>query len=110
MAFSRAHLYSEQLQLQATFAKVFAHPERIAILEFLRANGPATVTEIADQSPLHFKAVSQHLRILRSKNILLASEYYPYTFYSVNPEMFDAACQQVENMLLRLQTDVCSAA
>ena len=95
MAFSKAHLYAQDLQHQATFAKALAHPERIAILRFLEFNGPSTVLEIAERSPLHYAVVSQHLKILRRQQLLHAKESYPYTIYSINLVRLEMALKKL---------------
>jgi DNA-binding transcriptional ArsR family regulator len=69
MCLSKAHLYDEADQLTSFYAGAITHPARLRIIRTLREKGPKTVFEIASEHPLSLSAISQHLEILRKRNM-----------------------------------------
>jgi len=55
-------------KFKAEFFKALSHPARIQILEMLRAD-ELSVTELQDHLGIESSSVSQHLSVLRLKNI-----------------------------------------
>lgn len=76
-------------RFKAEFFKALAHPGRIKMLEALR-EGERTVAElqaVLDDEP---SSASQHLAILRMKNIVVARKEGTSVYYSVrDPLLFD---------------------
>lgn len=73
----------DQLQLwKAEFFKAMAHPARIRILEHLR-DGEKPAGEIMEALGLEQSNGSQHLAVLRNKNILVSRREGTNVFYSV---------------------------
>lgn len=87
MAFSKAHLYPGVLMSISECGKILAHPERLAMIKFLKRNGPCIVTKILDQSPLSQPTISQHLKILRAYDIVSYEEVGPYIYYQLNDQV-----------------------
>jgi ArsR family transcriptional regulator len=56
--------------LKAGFFQALAHPTRIAIIEFLCDEGEVSVSQIYQRLGLEQANVSQHLAVLRSKQIV----------------------------------------
>lgn len=71
---------------KAEFFKALGHPARIAILEVLR-NGEKPAKEILDAIGLEQSNGSQHLAVLRNRNILLARREGTNVFYSARDPM-----------------------
>lgn len=71
---------------KADFFKALAHPARIRILEHLR-NGEKSAGEILEALELEQSNGSQHLAVLRNKNILVARRSGTSVFYSVRDPM-----------------------
>jgi DNA-binding transcriptional ArsR family regulator len=77
----------EMLQVwKADFFKALAHPARIKILEYLRP-GEKTAGEILEALGLEQSNGSQHLAVLRNRNILIARREGLNVFYSVRDPM-----------------------
>ena len=76
-------------RFKADFFKALAHPGRIKILESLR-DGEKTVTEIQvllDDEPA---SASQHLAVLRMKDLVVGRKEGTSVYYSVaDPLIFD---------------------
>jgi len=84
MAFSKQSLYNIDLQILAGFAKAIGYSGRIEMLLFLEAEGPCTVKELAKGHPICAETLSQHLKILREAQLVIAEEKYPYTIYRIH--------------------------
>lgn len=74
---------------KADFFKALAHPARIKILELLRP-GELSVTELQESLKIDASGVSQHLSILRHKNIVESRKAGTTVYYRVrDPELFE---------------------
>lgn len=81
---------SDTLQVwKADFFKALAHPARIKILEYLRG-GERTAGEVLEALGLEQSNGSQHLAVLRNRNILSARREGSNVFYTVrDPKLFE---------------------
>lgn len=79
-------------QFKAEIFQALAHPTRIAILDLLR-EGELTVGTFAERLNLEQANLSQHLAILRSKQMVTTRKVGNQVFYSVRDpllwKMFD---------------------
>jgi DNA-binding transcriptional ArsR family regulator len=74
---------------KAEFFKALSHPARIKILELIRTN-ELSVTELQDQLGIESSSVSQHLSVLRNKNIVDSRKSGTTVFYRVrDPEVLE---------------------
>jgi len=71
---------------KAEFFKALAHPARIRILEYLR-DGERSAGEILEALGLEQSNASQHLAVLRNKNILVSRREGTSVLYSVRDPM-----------------------
>ena len=69
-------------QFKADFFQALAHPTRIAIVEQLR-NGELSAGALIERLGVEQANVSQHLGVLRAKNILVNRKVGNQVFYSV---------------------------
>jgi len=69
-------------QFKAEFFQALAHPTRIAIVEQLR-NGELSAGALIEPLGVEQANVSQHLGVLRAKNILINRKAGNQVFYSV---------------------------
>ena len=69
-------------QFKADFFQALAHPTRIAIVEQLR-DGELSAGALIERLDIEQANASQHLAVLRSKNILLNRRNGNQVFYSV---------------------------
>jgi len=76
-------------RFKAEFFKALAHPDRIKILELLRA-GEMSVTELQAQLEIESSSVSQQLAVLRGKNIVETRKTGTTVYYGVrDPALFE---------------------
>ena len=69
-------------QFKADFFQALAHPTRIAIIEQLR-DGELSAGAIIERLALEQANASQHLAVLRTKNIVVSRKVGNQVFYSV---------------------------
>ena len=69
-------------QFKADFFQALAHPTRIAIVEQLR-NGELSAGALIERLGIEQANASQHLALLRAKNILINRKAGNQVFYSV---------------------------
>jgi DNA-binding transcriptional ArsR family regulator len=84
MAFSKAENFKLLPVLQARLAKAICHPARITVLTHLYENGKSSFKDIAENIPLARPTISQHMRILRDTELVIADQEPPNTFYELN--------------------------
>ena len=63
--------------------QALGHPTRIAIVELLRDEGEVPVTRIYERLGLEQTNASQHLAVLRSKQIVIGRKEGNQVFYSL---------------------------
>ncbi|MEV6215031.1 metalloregulator ArsR/SmtB family transcription factor [Nocardia sp. NPDC051833] len=62
-------------ELEATAERVFvalADPSRRSVLAALAADGPSTVTDLADRLPITRQAIAKHLALLADAGLVIA--------------------------------------
>ena len=69
-------------QFKADFFQALGHPTRVAIVEQLR-NGELSAGTLIERIGIEQANASQHLAVLRSKNILINRKVGNQVFYSV---------------------------
>ena len=84
MAFSKAPIFDPLIYSQSIWSKALAHPARIIILTHLLQHGTTSFQNLRKIIPLASTTVSQHLKILRSLDLINASEKFPHTYYSLH--------------------------
>lgn len=95
------------LQFKAEFFKALANPLRIRILDELR-DTELTVSELKERLEVELPHVSQQLRILKSKNLVVARKQGNNIFYSCSDhtifELLDVAKKIFNNQLVDIQS------
>lgn len=95
------HFDEEQNQL-ASFAKAFAHPARIAILQQIIKNKTCIVGSLADILPLSQSTISQHLKELKNIGIIKGEIEGPSICYCIHEKNWNNA----RNMLTKLFSEI----
>jgi DNA-binding transcriptional ArsR family regulator len=70
-------------RFKAGIFQALAHPTRIAIIELLRDDGEVPVSTIHERLGLEQANASQHLAVLRSKQIVVGRKEGNQVFYSL---------------------------
>src|SRR5438552_8199264 len=104
-------------RFKAGIFQALAHPTRIAIVELLRDEGEVPVTRIYEQLGLEQTNASQHLAVLRSKQIVIGRKEGNQVFYSLRDRIlgrvldlmrqyFHAHLQEALELLKHMRTGV----
>ena len=86
-------------QLQAEISKTLAHPLRLAILHFLES-GEKTVNELAQTLGAGQSNVSQHLALMRQRQIVKTRKDGSNIYYRVANPKINQACDMLQGVLI----------
>lgn len=86
-------------KLQAAISKTMANSLRLAILYFLK-DGEKTVNELAELLGASQSNVSQHLAMMRQREIVKTRKEGSNVYYSVANPKINQACEMVREVLL----------
>jgi DNA-binding transcriptional ArsR family regulator len=85
-------------ELQAEISKTLAHPLRIAILHYLK-DGEKTVNDLTETLGASQSNVSQHLALLRQRQIVKTRKEGSTVYYRVASPKISQACDMVREVL-----------
>jgi DNA-binding transcriptional ArsR family regulator len=86
-------------ELHAEVCKTLGSPVRIEILESLR-NGEKTVGQLSQELRLRQANVSQHLAVLRQRQVVTTRREGTSTYYRVSNAKIIRACKLMREVLL----------
>ncbi len=86
-------------ELQAEISKTLAHPIRLAILHTLK-DGEKTVNDLTEILGASQSNVSQHLAIMRQRQIVKTRKEGATVYYSLASLKISQACDMVREVLL----------
>jgi ArsR family transcriptional regulator, virulence genes transcriptional regulator len=86
-------------ELQAEVSKTMAHPLRLAILHNLKS-GEKTVNELTEITGASQSNVSQHLAIMRQRQIVKTRKSGQNIYYRVSSPKISQACDMVREVLI----------
>ena len=86
-------------ELEADLIRVLANPKRLMIVSLL-GPGPCSVSQLADRLALSLQNTSQHLRLMRDRNIVRAQRSGREVRYTLTSPVFSECCQLVRQALL----------
>jgi ArsR family transcriptional regulator, virulence genes transcriptional regulator len=85
--------------LQAEVSKTMAHPLRLAILHSLK-DGEKTVNDLTELTGSSQSNVSQHLALMRQRDIVRTRKEGSNIYYRVASPKISQACDMVREVLL----------
>jgi len=85
----------------AAIGKAMGHPARMDIIDYFAECRPHTVGEIADYLGLAQSTVSEHLRILRSADILRTEQDGPRTWHCLNRVVLKRFARDTQTLTVR---------
>ncbi len=86
MGVTKTDLFTEKQNELASIAKVFAHPARVAIIEYLLKCNTCFNGHLVEELGLAQATVSQHLRELKNSGIIQGTIEGVSVSYCINPE------------------------
>ncbi|NQU41376.1 MAG: winged helix-turn-helix transcriptional regulator [Lentisphaerae bacterium] len=86
--------------MQAELCALMANPKRLMIMDFLSRKGEASVGDMAEELEVSVSTVSQHLRLMRDKNIVLCrKEGHTVYYWMKHPKLMEG-CHAVQAVLM----------
>ena len=86
-------------ELQAEISKTIAHPLRIAIIHTLK-DGEKTVNQLTEKLGASQSNISQHLAIMRQRQIVKTRKEGSTVYYRVSSTKISQACDMVREVLI----------
>ena len=86
-------------ELQAEISKTIAHPLRIAIIHYLK-DGEKTVNDLTQTLGASQSNISQHLAIMRQRQIVKTRKEGSNIYYRVASPKISQACDMVREVLI----------
>lgn len=86
MGVTKTDLFTVKQNELANIAKVFAHPARVAIIEYLLKSNTCFNGHLVEELGLAQATVSQHLRELKNSGIIQGTIEGVSVSYCINPE------------------------
>jgi len=88
MGTSKLNIHSKAVNDIAAMAKIFAHPARVSILQYISKQESCICNDIVDEIGLAQPTISQHLQVI-SKSGLLKGDFKGKSLcYCINVERF----------------------
>jgi len=90
---SKKKYYTENQEKMARYAKAFAHPARVFILDFLADNIDKCCYsgDMAEEIPIARSTLSEHLKELKKVGLIQGEINPPYIKYCINKEHWKEA-------------------
>jgi ArsR family transcriptional regulator len=89
----------EIFELHADFCKTIASSKRLMIIDLL-ARQEMSVSEIVKVLDVRLSNISQHLRVLRSRNIVKSRKEGQTVYYSLTNSKLPNICNEIRSILL----------
>ncbi len=96
---SKVTINDDQLQESSEVLRALAHPLRMKILEFIDKHKTINVNKIYNSMKLEQSITSQHLKILRTTDIVTTERDGKFIHYSVNYPKLTSVLKAVDSFL-----------
>tara|TARA_B100000929_G_scaffold282537_1_gene262638 strand:- start:604 stop:939 length:336 start_codon:yes stop_codon:yes gene_type:complete len=103
MGVTKTDLFTEEQNELAVLAKAFAHPARIAILQYLIASNKCINNDLVGELGLAQATISQHLRELKNTGIIQGNIEGVSMSYCINPEKWNSVQKLFNGMFDKIQ-------
>lgn len=99
MGITKTEIFTDQQNQIANFAKVFGHPARVAILQYLFKINACICGELVEEIGLAQPTISQHLKELKNLGLIKGSIEGTSICYCIHQENW-TAMKKVMNQFL----------
>lgn len=106
MGITKTQLFNEQQNKMANFAKAFAHPARVAIIEFILKQPSCICNDLVEEMALSQSTISQHLKELKSIGIIKGEIDGPRMCYCIDEIVWNEAKSMFNDMFNLTSTKV----
>ncbi|MBC3756990.1 winged helix-turn-helix transcriptional regulator [Hyunsoonleella sp. SJ7] len=107
MGASKLDIYSEETNQMAMVAKVFAHPARIAILQYISKQESCICNDIVDEIGLSQPTISQHLQVINKAGLLKGNFEGKSICYCINIDRLQEFQKQLNTFFESTKSNCC---
>lgn len=107
MGLSKTTLFTDEQNELALMAKAFAHPARIAIIEYLLKANQCINGDLVEELGLAQATISQHLKELKGIGIIQGTVEGTSMCYCINPEVWNVVKSRMNHLLDRYDPKTC---
>lgn len=98
MGISKTQAFSKRQNQIAEYAKAFAHPARVAIIEHLLKKQTCICGDLVDVLPLSQSTVSQHLKELKRIGLIKGEVAGPKMCYCIDEKAWKVAREMLNDI------------
>lgn len=107
MGASKSYRFNNEQNRIAILAKAFAHPARVAIIQYLLQNKACIVGALVDVLPLSQSTISQHLKELKSSGIIKGEIEGPTICYCIDEKIWREAKTSFNDLFDKYELEKC---
>lgn len=89
MGLTKSDLFTQEQNTLATYAKAFAHPARVAILEHLLKTNQCINSDLVEELGLAQATISQHLKELKTIGLIAGTVEGTSMCYCINKHVWE---------------------
>ncbi|MEQ6168097.1 metalloregulator ArsR/SmtB family transcription factor [Ekhidna sp. MALMAid0563] len=99
MGVSRTDLFTSEQNELALVAKAFAHPARVAIIEYLIQANQCINSDLVEELGLAQATISQHLKELKSVGLIKGTVEGTSMCYCIDPETWQTVKNRLQGLM-----------
>ena len=107
MGASKIDIYSKEINDIAAIAKVFAHPARVAILQYISRQDACICNDLVDEIGLAQPTISQHLKVINDAGLLKGSYEGKSICYCLDIDKFQEFQSQFNTYFNQTKMNCC---
>ena len=107
MGASKSDIYCKEITTMAAMAKVFAHPARVAILQYISKQDSCICNDIVDEIGLSQPTISQHLKVINNAGLLKGNFIGKSICYCLNVERFQEFQSSLNSFFDKTKSNCC---
>lgn len=107
MGASKLDIYTDEINQIASIAKVFSHPARVAILQYISSRESCICNDIVDEIQLAQPTISQHLKVINEAGLLKGNYEGKSICYCLNVDRFQEFQELLNSYMNRTKSNCC---
>ncbi|MBT8273623.1 MAG: metalloregulator ArsR/SmtB family transcription factor [Bacteroidia bacterium] len=107
MGASKLDIYTDEINQIAAIAKVFSHPARVAILQYISSRDSCICNDIVDEIQLAQPTISQHLKVINEAGLLKGNYEGKSICYCLNVDRFQEFQELLNSYMNRTKSNCC---
>lgn len=106
MGFSKHNIHDNSINELAKVAKVFGHPARVAIVNYISEHKNCICNDIVKEVGLAQPTISQHLTEIKSIGLLNQNEKGKRLCYSINEDVLNNCRRRINSFFVKTQVNI----